>query len=431
MARSRGVSAMAAGTAAALLALCVLLAAAERPSPPRLLPLAVLQANAARQQQQQSAANAEQSSNKQTEAALVPTEAAAAESSSSYPLSDQSTVPWSNLTSACQRCPAGSFSDMQNRSSLCFRRDVGGYCGALPGTCPFSQTLHTFENTLCTQCALGNYSSGAGNTECSRCPYGSEPSPDATTCNTCPPGSGTNETEAFCVVCEWGMYSNATTNMTCQRCPPAWISVSNKTGCAPCPIMKNSTDGMTCEYCSLSMDCWDPTEANCLKSCMPGQRQISGDGTYCAGCRACDPGTYSSKAMATFCNNCTAGTSQPLFGQTHCMPCAAGTYQPLVAQAECKTCEAGFYCNATSRFPCPNGKYCPAGSASPVTCSTFYEASSSGCKPTWQFITLVAGVSAAGVLILGFIARWIYKSRSPKSGYVPITATTTPVYTGL
>jgi hypothetical protein len=53
--------------------------------------------------------------------------------------------------------------------------------------------------------------------------------------------------------------------------------------------------------------------------------------------------------------------------------CSAGEYQPYVMQAACLPCPEKFYCDQTDTTiakVCPQGKYCPANSATPSDCPT-------------------------------------------------------------
>ena len=58
---------------------------------------------------------------------------------------------------------------------------------------------------------------------------------------------------------------------------------------------------------------------------------------------------------------CPAGTADPI-------GCEAGTYNDLPRQASCRPCVPGFYCPANSttylNTPCPKGAYCPLGTES-------------------------------------------------------------------
>jgi hypothetical protein len=93
---------------------------------------------------------------------------------------------------------------------------------------------------------------------------------------------------------------------------------------------------------------------------------------------ACPPGSYSSSTSLTAaeeCTPCPAGQHCVGGGNAPTGPCSTGHYCPLrTARADDNACPAGTYTNATSLAAasqcdaCDVGRYCEAGTTTPVPC---------------------------------------------------------------
>lgn len=185
------------------------------------------------------------------------------------------------------------------------------------------------NQTVCTQCVYGTFSSSTTSGICETCDPGSTSADDRETCIDCPAGqAGFNAT---CTSCPLGSFS-FTGQPVCTECPPGKTSNAERSGCIVCGAGKARPLGQD--------DCTDCTpgtapDANgqlCLHCSEPGYYAQPGQ----AVCEACKPGTQPF-ANRTGCTDCPAGTAG-LDGM--CIPCQTGRYAEA-GQVSCMLCQQG------------------------------------------------------------------------------------------
>ncbi|KAM6987470.1 uncharacterized protein LKV04_010315 [Tautogolabrus adspersus] len=260
--------------------------------------------------------------------------------------------PMTQSLDSCLPCPPGHYCEKERLTKVSGKCKAGWFCvSAAWNSQPFDLDNYTNANCLCPatstggRCQVGFY-----------CPLGSS-EPLA-----CPPGS-------FCNISGLALPMGP--------CSPGYYCVGGATEARP-------TDGETGSIC--------PPGTYCVEG--SGEPEVCPAGTFSsvpgltseAGCQPCTPGFYCRgaglKAPTGPCSEgywCppgqTVATAMPCPPGYFCSqgsatpkPCPSGTYQDRDKQAACTVCEAGYYCdmrlaNASVQRPCPEGHYCPAGTA--------------------------------------------------------------------
>jgi len=202
----------------------------------------------------------------------------------------------------------------------------------------------------------------------------------------------------------------------CEYCRPGFYcdQIGMSDNIKPCPTGKFCTQGKFYK----GKDIQDPTKDAWYTnpvSCLPGTYNPTPYATSISDCLNCPPGKYcAGKALDAPSGDCLAGyfckygsslempytnDPAPYFRWGYCpegsycpagtaypTPCPPGTFgakSTLGALADCTPCTQGYYCPlagmkstdlATTTYKCEAGYYCPTGSRSPrpVQCSAGY-----------------------------------------------------------
>ncbi|XP_070551431.1 multiple epidermal growth factor-like domains protein 6 [Ptychodera flava] len=330
-----------------------------------------------------------------------------------------------NSTAETGPCDAGYYcrsgSDSQTPSSL--SRGDAGICPAgfycqqgtgEPEPCPPS----TFNNRTgivgeeeCQDCLEGHYCEISGleyptglceeGFYCTLGSNSSRPSATSSSGGPCPPGTYCESGSSIPVACVAGTYNPIEAQSQCLDCPAGYHCVEGSRNITECPMghfcplntefdvqypcnngtYNNRTRGESvddCELCPPGMYCPYQGMANPAGFCAPGWYcslgawkekpttlgNDTGDDCHCPAQSTggmCQAGTF-----------CPAGSSAPI-------PCTPGYYCLTDELAtESGLCMAGYYCNGSTILPnpvnettgdiCPQGHYCPQGSAYPIAC---------------------------------------------------------------
>jgi hypothetical protein len=232
---------------------------------------------------------------------------------------------------------------------------AGFFCPDSLVSVPCAAGLFSLEDaTVCTNCSVGRFSSGAAATQCSACGAGSfAPAPGASACSLCQSGRFSNASNGAeqCTACVEGRFATGSGSSVCALCPAGKFSnVSGALLCRDCPAgtfnaAQGATSGSACSFCGL------------------GSVPAAGG----ASCAPCPGGSYNAVPGAATCTPCAAGTAAAMAtgGQTSadvCVPCPAGRWQNASGAVFCHACPAGRFGNASAQtnesiscFLCPAG----------------------------------------------------------------------------
>ena len=285
-------------------------------------------------------------------------------------------------------CPLGRYSAEQGVRSEeeCLLCRAGSYCGTNGLTAPsglcdagyYCPPGQEVRNPAGLECPPGQYCE-AGSVVGDPCPAGRyQPGTLAgspTACTACPPGFACPTGSILPQECREGFFCAGSTESSTPSgavpalggvCPAGSSCPTNSSSPTACPAGRyaNTTGRVQCDPCPIGTIC-------------------SGTGTEIP--TPCPAGGYCNVTGMTGAVSCPAGTYQPLTGtvdETDCLSCDAGKYcASSDLQMPSGDCDAGYYClggaissrggdgasNATN-LPCPEGSFCPLGSAFPTLC---------------------------------------------------------------
>jgi hypothetical protein len=295
-----------------------------------------------------------------------------------------------------QNCLAGSYrvlTDAEDDIGTCLPCVKGAYCSglrSLPQQCPagtFNGLSSAPVNTSCVKCVAGHYC-GLGTANAVPCPAGTwsaaEAATDVSGCRQCPAGSQCGTGSATPMPCPAGTFSSESMSQ-CIACPSGFYSNSSATKCSPC------MPGRFCPAAGMSLQAMESTESTC------------GIGNYSASgqtaCSLCPAGTFADMPGTLRCSDCPEGRYCPA-GSAAPSDCLAGTFSSGVLP-QCIACPSGLYSDssATRCSPCMPGRFCPTNSTSRSamesnTCAkgTFSASGQSECSvcPAGTFANTVA-----------------------------------------
>jgi hypothetical protein len=294
---------------------------------------------------------------------------------------------------SCEDCDPGTYTDLENGSTVCRVCDAGKEMTGELGSreclgCDPGKISVFGEN--CTDCGRGSYAN-SGKTACVLCEKGTWSSAlganDTTTCRNCSLGRYSSATgvseESGCNACPPGKYSNGIGNDNtdaCKVCASDTFSAGlNATSCEFCPSGYHTSEGRTiCDACPAGWQMTGELGSRECAHCVPGKISASGGNcTNCTGgsyanqlktvcvlcpkgtwsadvgandnstCRNCSPGRYSSAegvADVSGCNACSPGKFSNEPGNTDvgkCRDCPTGYFQSLEGNSTCQPCLAG------------------------------------------------------------------------------------------
>eukprot|EP01022_Parablepharisma_sp_SALTPOND_P009167 TRINITY_DN1381_c0_g1_i1.p1 TRINITY_DN1381_c0_g1~~TRINITY_DN1381_c0_g1_i1.p1 ORF type:complete len:3672 (+),score=433.12 TRINITY_DN1381_c0_g1_i1:8055-19070(+) len=323
-------------------------------------------------------------------------------------------------------CTGGSATPMpvSNGGYPC---ETGYYCPegtTSMRTCP--PDLYIFspgkiQESDCTPCMEG-YVCTQGNPLPDPCPSGNYCPTGITGWTPCPIGTASKETKQKivheCESCPAGYLCKTTgiSDYSGHSCPKGNYCFERALSGIQCPYgtYNNKTGAKStedCDLCPAGYYCPELGQYNATKySCYEGQLCETGTvhPPVCPGGYYCNNATGYQKALCPVNNYCPPNSSQPIpcsAGETCpagskypikcvagqiskktedgvlvCQTCPPGTYSVSGLSTRCETCEPGFVClgGTNAKFPwsvkyhkgykCPQGAYCPAGSAEPTLC---------------------------------------------------------------
>ncbi|GFO38966.1 signal peptide, cub and egf-like domain-containing protein 1, partial [Plakobranchus ocellatus] len=204
------------------------------------------------------------------------------------------------------------------------------------------------SNTVCVECAVGEYQPQINTRECIQCPEGfttpSAGSVSFTDClRFCP--SGQQVVGDSCVVCEEAFYKD-------NNLDPLGT-------CTPCPV-GYTTDGPGAQ--SLA-DCD-------IRNCTAGYRTINLPNGV-KDCEVCPPGFYQPQPYQDSCNVCPGQTytrSAAATDVSQCEPYCESGYELVTGTGDCRACAIGYYKdNSEDIFGvcvlCLDGEFITSGTA--------------------------------------------------------------------
>ena len=216
----------------------------------------------------------------------------------------------------------------------------------------YATTTGGSSDTVCTQCAPGQYQSFTGQTQCLNCAR----------------GSISTYSLSFCVQCDAGQYQSEN---SCQSCPANSISLQGSSEVSSCKCLpgftltastctmcvagkyKAITDNRPCSECVGSTDVgavsciilcpsgYILTQASTCVICPAGKykesKMLCADCAFgffsAAGsseCTACDQYLFSSSHVVTTGDTCACKPG--FYGFPPCVACTTGTYKDTIEQ---------------------------------------------------------------------------------------------------
>lgn len=254
-----------------------------------------------------------------------------------------------NLQSTCLECPAGYYCDPTS---------LGGGGVVTPIICPVGYYCPSGTTSYTSYpCLAGYYNPATGRTQSSDCLI-------------CPPGSycASSGSDTISGECQAGYYCDAGSSRNDQHdCADGYYCPAGSSIKIPCPAGKYCTGINLATYsgpCTAGYYCE-------LQATTATPTTSAQGGGVCSKGHYCPEGSF----MQT---PCPIGTYNPETGKVSdadCLPCTAGKYcYELGAEAVSGDCEAGFFCVEGTKTStpddgiCPQGSYCPTGSASAILC---------------------------------------------------------------
>ena len=239
----------------------------------------------------------------------------------------------SDLTSAPVPCPAGTFQNMEGRST----------CTACPQAYTSAPTA-----TVCTACAADNACTlSLGNVCGSGCGLNRYFDHPTQTCVTC--AAGKLNAQAPCATDPNVCWENPRRDFylladgTIGRCEPGLQATRDFLSCMPCLAgLYSDTGSGGCAQCPQGQYSNTPGTTAC--SLCPAGSSNGARGSQT--CTVCEPGTYS-PAPAGLCLPCPPGLVSTTFAALKCAPCSSpDQIAPAGGMGACNTtCNAslGFY----------------------------------------------------------------------------------------
>ncbi|GAB9469615.1 hypothetical protein Gpo141_00006888 [Globisporangium polare] len=293
---------------------------------------------------------------------------------------------------ACSLCEAGYFCNSATTSDVNMRANIVSW--ASPGA-------------LFGKCYNGTY-----------CPPGSDSEPALET-DACPPGYYCPTATPQPIVCPAGTYSNFTGQDALDDCVPTPAGLFSLEGalqptgeCSPgfyCPIRSTSRTQVPCPARYYLNRTAGRSEDDCA---------VCVAGSYCPKGSAyptpCPPGSYCRTGVAVP-EPCPIGTyanSSGLRQVEDCLMCSPGMYCDSTGLTVPRgPCDPGYYCtsgaytsapmnyestifgvsNKHTGAQCPQGAYCPLGSATPMLCPPGTFNNFTGLETETQCVSCPAG----------------------------------------
>ena len=308
--------------------------------------------------------------------------------------------------SGCSQCSPGTYTPDDN---------VGyTYChSAIPGRVPNEAQnklvlcspgffAATSEQSECTACEGGTFTSNYGSTFCNCTEAGYIPNSRATDEVACQPGTFASEDcVSECEVCAAGKYQPLPHNRDCHCAVGGTVPFDNRTGYTYCEAGTFAAGecNSACSRCDPGHYNRDRGNEACFPAdsgyyvdeegphdnqvpCEPGfygdEQGLSEckqcqSGRYaafyheqyceCAGpgrvasedqtsAEACEPGYFSTEECSHECLECAAGRYSNLAVNPDCLQCALGEFVDTEAQSECSQCAIGYFAGELGQSQC-------------------------------------------------------------------------------
>ena len=292
---------------------------------------------------------------------------------------------FTSTTTVCENCVGGKYQGSNTIPAVCTDCALGTYtskkgmdkcelCAA--GKYGGSNSEQTSEDH-CLPCADGMYQYDTGGTECFDCPRGyymPASETDRSKCLECE--SAKTEHAISCLGCEPGKFG-AIDGQNCQDCEAGKYAGGGFLSCVDCQIgfYSSKTQSSRCESCDMGkFGAKEPTSNDLLndetlacKSCPAGKFGMKSNAIDDSNCRNCDQGFYSKsegQAGKNSCKPCEAGKRSDRPGRSDgCEECVIGKYFDTVGgSGPCKDCDAGRYSGLPAQWIC---LFCLPGRSQP------------------------------------------------------------------
>ena len=252
---------------------------------------------------------------------------------------------WHGVNPPSFWCGAGAFNIRR------ISRDPNGPECLLCTAGTFQSSVGMMDESNCTACDLGTFSSAEGASVCIACPAGKYSTSRSTTssnsCSSCDLGKFQSIAgKTSCELCDVGSYTNRTSSSVCNQCAAGtFLSIKGAAMPGLCAL---------CVAGTFSDSGWSSCE-----TCLPGTYMTQLGSASGDDCLECSAGEFSSTSSSTVCYQCKAG-SFSFKGSSLCVNCTAGSFSGQKAAPACESCESGTYGDsngATSCMRCPSGKF--------------------------------------------------------------------------
>ncbi len=247
--------------------------------------------------------------------------------------------------SECKACKAGYYNDGDtDENGVVDENDPGlAFCKS----CPAGKKSSTFGATTCLACKLGMFASTPRTKECVQCGVGTTSALNRESCQSCPSGQFSGDSDLGCKQCQRGTYNNAAAKASCDQCPPG--SFSNANGSTTCT---------NCEKYS-----WTNGEKgrHVCTPCKVGEVYPS-ENTGGA-CDACPLGRYSLIAGEPYfgCHGCPVGAE-----------CPGGKLSMSTADAQLLI-KKGWWATSGEKGTRPEGTECGSAVKLPPQCNSEHD----------------------------------------------------------
>ncbi|KAJ6656075.1 hypothetical protein lerEdw1_004481 [Lerista edwardsae] len=317
---------------------------------------------------------------------------------------------WDNSTldggDVCKLCPAGFYCDSvaTTQPKVC---PLGSYCvggSSKPEPCPegtYGKRKGLGDLLDCSLCRAGFYCAAQGQTAPSgRCEAGfycrsgavTPRSTDGVTGDICPPGAYCPLGSSVPILCPPGTYSNVSglKNLNqCLDCPPGALIPTSRVAPGEAPV---SHARQACTAANLAWLC--PKDSANQAFIVSKAPTVLLQGKT----RSARPVDKITGDLCPEGHFCPAGSAAP-------SPCRDGEYSAIAGQEECFPCPAGLYCQDGIRYQCPPGFYCPPKTGVPLyPCPPGTYNPSPGIDQVGRCQPCPAGTE---VLILSYIGEYL------------------------
>lgn len=270
---------------------------------------------------------------------------------------------FTNTSSGCQACPAGTYKRMAGTSPCrsCQANSVSDDASAL---CRCNAGYTAKDGDVCVACVAGKYKNVTGSAACVACAQRRNSVVAATNVTQCICDISYTQVEnasmsyelvyaQACVACDIGKFKPLIGVQECTTCGQNQSSVPASPICSCVPGF-TGPDGGPCAECALGK----------YKDWLGPQA-----------CTVCPANSLTFFTRSTLLSNCTCNVGYTGPDGGPCPACVGGKYKSVTGTSACITCDADFYSTlsiaATSCSACPAGYQSLPGTAIAADCCGF------------------------------------------------------------